>query len=292
MKMDKDKIKLTAYAKINLALYITGLRADGYHLLDSVFVPVGIYDEVTVKKANSGIKLSCDAGIPLDGRNTAYKAAEILMRNRGIPGADIAIKKNIPSMAGLGGASSDAAAVIIGLNELYHLDMNEKELAETGLEVGADVPFFLGAGAARVRGIGEKISLVMMGAELDLVIIKPDGALSTPEVYKAYDEMRGHHGGSCSRLAEALESGSIAQIAGLIENSLQAAAAKIYPGITEPIGFLEKNGALVASMTGSGSCVFGIFESGEAARDAAAKYAGGGKAYAVKTVGRPVKRAE
>ena len=288
MNFARDKIKLKAYAKINLALYITGIRRDGYHLLDSVFVPVGIYDEITIKKAGSGINIKCGKDIPPDERNTACKAAKLIAEAADINGVDIEIKKNIPVMAGLGGGSADAAAVLIGINELYGLDMDRETLAGMGLEIGADVPFFLGEGASRVRGIGEIAAPVEMKNPIHMVIIKPEASLLTAEVYKKYDETAQDKAGDCDRLVESLKGNDLSRIAALLHNDLQAVAEILCPAISASAVFLKSNGAFGAIMTGSGSCVLGIFASESHARGAVENYRGNGKAYAARSVKRPV----
>lgn len=288
MNFNADEIKLKAYAKINLSLYITGTRQDGYHLLDSVFLPVSIYDEITVKKSVTGISIKCGKNIPADKRNTAYKAAKLVMEAAGTGGAEIKIRKNIPIMAGLGGGSADAAAVLIGMNELYKLDMNKEKLAGIGLEIGADVPFFLGTVAARVRGIGEMVTPLEINKPIHMVIIKPEADLSTADVYRKYDEISNGGTGDCGKLIAALDANDLSGAAGLLHNDLQPAAELLCPDIKEAAEFLWSNGAFAAMMTGSGSCVFGIYDSESAARAAAGRYSGCGKAYAARSVNRPV----
>ena len=290
MDFKKNKIKLQAYAKINLSLYITGKREDGYHLLDSVFSLIDIYDKIIIKKGFSGINIKCDKNIPADESNTAYKAAKLVMEKADIDGVDIKIKKNIPVMAGLGGGSSDAAAVLVGMNELYNLNLDKKTLAEMGLKIGADVPFFLGEGAARVQGIGEKIKPIMFNKSTDLVIVMPDKALSTAEVYKKHDEIYKNTTGDCGRLIARLKKNDFSKVFSLLHNDLQKAAELLCPDISASVGFLQSNGAEAAIMTGSGSCVFGIFNNRREARTAVKRYFGNGKAYTAQSVQRPIKQ--
>jgi 4-diphosphocytidyl-2-C-methyl-D-erythritol kinase len=288
MGNDKKEITLKAHAKINLCLYITGIRGDGYHLIDSIFMPVGIYDIIKISKSTGGIDLLCDGDIPNGPQNTAYKAAALLMECAGFAGVAIDIKKNIPHMAGLGGGSSDAAAVLIGINELYDLGISRDELLEIAIKIGADVPFFLGEGAAKVTGIGERIIPLNIKAKLNLVIVKPKQSLSTPEVFHVYDKLGKQDIKNSNELISALKACDIASIAANAGNDLQEAAQSLCPQIRDEISALNKYGAKAALMTGSGSCVFGIYDTREAAKEAARVYDGEGTAYAVCTVQSPV----
>ncbi len=283
MNSKMDEIKIKAYAKINLSLYITGIRDDGYHLLDSVFVPISLYDEITIKKEGSGISVKCDQDIPTDQRNTAFKAASLIMEKANIGGVAIEINKNIPVMAGLGGGSADAAAVLYGMNSLFDINIKDEMLKELGLQIGADVPFFLSEGAARVQGIGEIITPIKISNPLDLILIKPKQSLSTKEVYKKYDETYGEHSGSCEELSFTLEKKGLKDISKFLKNDLQKAAVKLCPEVQNAIDFLKERGALGALMTGSGSCVFGIFKDEDMAKKTASQYTEEGRAYVAKT---------
>ena len=288
MNIEKQAIELKAYAKINLSLYITGMRRDGYHLLDSVFAPVSLYDTIKISRSASGIKVNCDAGIPDGPQNTAHKAASLLMEQCSFAGVSIDIDKNIPHMAGLGGGSSDAAAVLIGINELYGLKLSKRELMECAVKIGADVSFFLGDGAAKVTGIGERIIPLNIKAKLNLVILKPEQFLSTPKVFKAYDAMGMHGTKDSGQLIDALGRGDIDAVTRNLGNDLQPAAQTLCPEIEPAIRWLMENGAKAALMTGSGSCVFGIYESAASAQEASLAYRGGGTAYALHTADKPV----
>ncbi len=274
----KNNVALKAYAKINLSLYVTGVRDDGYHLIDSVFVPVNIYDRIEVEKAEE-ISIHSSDDIPLDENNTAYKAAQLFMEKYGTKGARITIKKGIPSMAGLGGGSSDAAAVLIAMNELYGTESVSGELLELGEKVGADVPFFLGSGAARVEGIGEKIKPIDMDIKLWLVLIKPYESLSTANVYMKYNFNLNEERGNSDKLVRALENGDLNGICSNLNNDLERPATLICSEVKESLDFLMENEAMAAGMTGSGSCVFGIFANADMARNAMLNYYGGGTVY-------------
>ena len=288
MNSEKEMIELKAYAKVNLSLYITGVRRDGYHLLDSVFVPVSLHDTVKINKSTSGIKVNCNAGIPNGPENTAYKAASLLMDKCGFAGVMIDIDKHIPHMAGLGGGSSDAAAVLMGINELYGLKLSQRELLDMAAKIGADVPFFLREGSAKVTGIGERIEPLNIKTKLHLVILKPERSLSTPKVFKEYDTQGIRSTKDSRQLTDALRCGDIDGIAQNLGNDLQPAAQVMCPQIGQEISWLIKNRAKAAIMTGSGSCVFGIYESAQAAQETCRSYVGGGTAYAVHTVDKPI----
>ena len=191
-------------------------------------------------------------------------------------------------MAGLGGGSSDAAAVLIGINELFELNIPSETLAEIGLIIGADVPFFLGKGAARVCGIGEELSSVEIKDTIYLALVKPEKSLSTVDVYKKYDELKNVSGEGSQELIAALKLGDMDAIASSLKNDLEAAAGSMCHEVTEAIEYLVEHGAAAAQMTGSGSCVFGVFRSSETARKAASDYNLNGKAYYAQSVKNPV----
>ena len=150
-------ITLKAYAKLNLSLAITGVRKDGYHELDTIMQSISLFDMITIEKAD-GIRVIMDADDVAEDENTAYLAADTFMRLAGGSGAKIFIHKLIPSLAGLGGASADAAAVLIGLNSIYDMRLDKEELISIANRVGADVPFALVGGTARAKGTGDKLT--------------------------------------------------------------------------------------------------------------------------------------
>lgn len=152
-----NQITIKANAKLNLNLNITGIRDDGYHEIDSVFQSIHLFDYISITKANGITLTSNDPSVPLDNSNTCYKMAELLISEYNISGVKIYIDKNIPSSAGLGGASADAAAVLTGINKLFDLNIGPKKLNELGVKIGADVPFFLVGGCAHITGIGQII---------------------------------------------------------------------------------------------------------------------------------------
>lgn len=229
-----------AYAKINIGLDIVGIRADGYHLVDMVMQTVDLYDELEITPRDDGkVVLICDnPDVPTDEKNLAYKAARALLPEGDKRGVTINLRKNIPSQAGLGGGSSDAASALVSINLIYGLGKTDEELERIGAGIGADVPFFIKGGCQRCTGIGE----ILSPAENDfggyVIIVKPDAGISTKEVYAAYD-----------RLEKKPE----------LANVLEAVTAAACPEITEIKSRLLSCGASFASMSGSGTAVFGIF---------------------------------
>jgi len=257
-----EKIVLEAAAKLNLALDITGVREDGYHLLDSVFQSISLFDKVAITKKEYGISLSVDLKtIPTTPENTAYKAAEVFFEKTKIAGgADIIIEKHIPSKAGMGGGSADAAAVIVGLNELYDTKLSLKEMQDIGVLVGADVPFCIKGGTARVQGIGEIITPVPTPNFLYLVAVMPHGdGISTKEAYAAYDRQGAEARPDIEALIKAYTEENLTDFCKNMYNVLEEVSSlDEIPEIKEK---LLRYGADAAMMTGSGAAVFGVFHS-------------------------------
>lgn len=264
------KLFLKAYAKINLLLDVLEKRPDGLHELEGVMQSVSLADEITLEPAE-GIEIVCDAPLPYN--NTCRRAAEAFLGGSGY-GARIEVRKRIPSEAGLGGASADAAAILRGLNELYRdtpLRRGGEELFSLGLKVGADVPFCLLGGCAIARGVGEKLTQVN-GMELPLLIVRGSRGVSTGKLFGSL----GIGAGKRSRLQEgalaealcALEENDVDRLCGALGNALMPAAEREAPEIGGYAERMKKAGALGSCMTGSGAAVFGIFESEEAAIEA------------------------
>jgi 4-diphosphocytidyl-2-C-methyl-D-erythritol kinase len=259
-----------APAKINLFLRVTGRRADGYHELDSVFVPISLADRVCVEMRPSkapAVRLRCDSpALPTDDRNLAVRAASALMTEFGIE-AEVLIDlhKEIPVGAGLGGGSSDAGAVLRMMAALCRTDESAR-IARVALTLGADVPFFLDPVPARVGGIGERIAPLASVAQFALVLAVPPVEVSTATIFR---ELKASHwsGAASDGDIRAIVAGRITS--DIVVNDLEAIAIAKYPVIAELKSMLLRVGASAASMTGSGSAVFGIFVSaGDAARAA------------------------
>lgn len=255
------EIKLAANAKINLTLDITGKRPDGYHLLDMVNRSVDLCDEVTLTRAKSGETTvrSNARFLPGDERNLALRAARALADATGaaLPALDIFIKKRIPTQAGLGGGSADAAAVLVGLNDMLELGLTQKELCDIGETVGADVPFCVAGGAARVQGIGEVITPIDDNCDYSVVISMPKHGRSTREAFAAFDSGAAFHRPDTDALLRCLADGDTGGMAIHLLNVFCSAAPD--EETYTLIAYLLSRGALGASMSGSGAAVFGIF---------------------------------
>ncbi len=259
------EITLTAYAKLNLYLAITGRRDDGYHLLETVMQSVSLADYVTVAlKESGGISVSCsDPRIPANEGNICHKAARLFFEEIGGGSADIHIEKRIPSGAGMGGGSTDAAAVIKGLNELCGGALDKKRLHELAARVGADVPFCLYGGTKLCRGIGDIISEAPPIEECAFLVVMPDFACSTAEAYRKYDE---------DPLSPKRANGIPTD--GRYRRNLYNVFEELYgdPRITELTDRLKSAGALGAALTGSGAAVYGIFADADKAAAAAKEF--------------------
>ena len=266
----ETEILANAYAKINLLLDVVCRRPDGYHELDGVMQSISLKDTVYLKKAD---RIEFASNVPLPENNTCVKAARAFLGESG-RGVSLRLEKRIPSEAGLGGASADAAAVLRGLNRLYagtELERTEAELYALGLSVGADVPFCLAGGCARAGGVGERLSPVK-GLDLPLLIVKSDRGVSTGGLFSSLgvglERTTRIAPNAVENALHAIENGDEAALAACLENALQPAASEAVPEINEYAVRLVKAGALGACMTGSGAAVFGIFPGDEAAKAA------------------------
>lgn len=261
------QITVLAPAKINLALDVTGVRQDGYHTLDMIMQTVNLYEVITLRKA-TGVKLKCNIPyVPCNEKNTAYKAARLFFEHTGtIGGADIIIEKHIPVKAGMAGGSADAAGVLVGLNKLYGTGLSLQQLCEMGIKIGADVPFAIMGGTARVKGIGEEITPLKPFLYYYITVVMPSAGISTPAAFKRYDELGTDARPDCDKLQKAILDYNLEEMCKEVKNSLQfSSAAKSTDDICRQ---LNENGALASMMTGSGAAVFGIFASQEKALQA------------------------
>lgn len=259
-------MNIKAYAKINLTLDVLGKRSDGYHDLKSIMCTLSLYDGVSILPSD-GISFSCD--VPLPKNNTAVRAARLFLEETG-KGASICLEKHIPSEAGLGGASADAAAVLRGMNSMYGGLLDERRLYQLGLKVGADVPFCLMGGCALAEGVGEQLTPLPC-PPLELVIAKGHGGVSTGALFGSL-RLPVQHPNTDAAL-EAIHSGDTMALARLCENALEPAATAALPEIAAHRAMLMQQGAISAFMTGSGAAVVGIFPDREAARQAASALA-------------------
>ena len=253
-----DSVTITAPAKINLNLNITGRLDNGYHTLMTVMQSISLCDKVTVSLNGSGnISVSCsDPSIPADSSNIAFKAAEAFFKATGIEqGADIKIEKNIPSQAGLGGGSADGAAVFYALNRLCKDPLSEEELCSLSAETGADIPFCLKGGTALCEGIGEIITPLPPLPDCFIVIGKGSEGISTKDAYAEAD--RSPETAACDFDVSLYSCGDIRRIASHCSNSFEKVAP--LDEIRRIKGMMLGYGALCAVMSGSGSAVAGLF---------------------------------
>ena len=259
----EDPMLLKAFAKINWSLDITGVRPDGYHLMDMVMQPVSLSDEIGLIPAKE-ISLFTDGNPPsrADSTNLAWRAAELLRTSFGVKdGVQISLHKSIPMGAGLGGGSADAAAVLFGLNRLWNLGLSSGKLEEIGLSLGADVPFCLRGGLVRTRGIGELLEDRPCGINYWLLVFQPCRALSTRDIFEAFHSSDVLRRPDTESVLAALAAGNANLLSGSIGNVLESVSAVRCPEIPEAVSALKAAGAFAAQMTGSGSAVYGVFRS-------------------------------
>ena len=261
-----------APAKINLALHVTGRRADGYHLLDSLAVFTRFGDRLQIEPAERdefSVSGHFAAGVPLDSDNLVVKARGALRQEAGpqrtLPVA-IRLEKNLPIASGVGGGSSDAAAALNGLARLWKLDIDELGLARIGLALGADLPMCLTAKPLIARGIGDELSPLAEFPALALVLVNPGATVSTPEVFKALSRRDNE---ALPPLPSRLDFHTIRNWLETTRNDLEPAARAIQPAVGEALQALKKAGAAFARMSGSGATCFGLFETGNVAKRAA-----------------------
>ncbi len=284
-------MKLKAYGKINLTLDVVGRRADGYHLLDTVMQSVSLCDLVEVVPGPAGqIRVFCDRKyLPTDRRNSAYQAAQAFFEATGTAGGcTVRLTKRIPSRAGLGGGSADAAAVLVGLNGLYGEPLDREQLRLLGARVGADVAFCLFGGTLRCGGIGEELTPVPPLPDCQLVLCKPPAGVSTPRAFALLDQAPGGRTHATPRLLEALEAGGLEGISRRLYNRFEEALRLMQ--VKEIKAAMTSGGALGTLMTGSGSVVYGIFDSAEAAGNAVRLLEGKGEIYRARPVRCGVER--
>lgn len=251
-----------AFAKLNLTLDVLGKREDGYHDLQSVMQTISIRDDIEIDvDTDQPWSLECDLeGIPLDNRNLAWKAAEVFykMTGRTTTGLTIRITKRIPTQAGLGGGSADAAAVLRALNKHYGNPLSILALAEIGAQVGSDVPFCVVCGTAMVEGRGERIRQLADIPDCMFVVCKPDFSASTPELYKKLDETVIARHPNNQAMESALLAGDLEKVAENIYNVFDPLVTQDHLELNYIKSIFDSYGAVGYQMTGSGSAVFCI----------------------------------
>lgn len=255
-------MKIWAYAKLNLVLRVVGRREDGYHLLQSLFCAVDLSDEIELEPLPHGVFLEAPEELGPPKGNLALRAAQLLLGPKG-PGVHIRLRKRIPPGAGLGGGSSDAAAVLAGLNALYELGKTPKELQALGAKLGADVPFFLGKSPAWVEGIGDRLTPVDLPLPFVFLLVIPPLPCPTEAVYRLYDE-----------LSLPLSPPGPIPVIPPFPNDLWPAAAGLRPELPKIRDALLQLPSLGVGLSGSGSTLFLAFSSEEEAERARAKLLG------------------
>jgi 4-diphosphocytidyl-2-C-methyl-D-erythritol kinase len=281
---------LRAAAKVNLTLEILGKRADGYHEIATVMQAVDLSDRITLDDADDLELRSSTPAVPTDARNLALRAAVALREAAGIAaGVRITLDKRIPVAAGLGGGSTDAAGVLLGLNRLWRLRWPIERLDEVAATLGSDVPFFLRGGVAVATGRGEQVQ-PLKGRSLALVLVNPKFPASTAEMYGRLTPAMYSDGGATKALVGRLTRGA-PRIAASLYNGMEAAAAGVFPQIAQMRAALLAAGALGALMSGSGPTVFGVARSYEQARQIRTRVARGSwECWAVRTLTGPAVR--
>jgi len=262
-----------APAKINLALHVTGRRGDGYHLIESLAVFTRFGDRLQVSAAEEdGLAVSgrYAAGVPVDGRNLIAMARDALRKAAGSRNAfpvAIALEKNLPVASGIGGGSSDAAAALRLLARIWGLDIDAAELAEIALSLGADVPMCLAAQPLMARGIGENVEPLPAVPSLGLVLVNPGVPVSTPQVFSA---LRRRDNEPLPALPARIDFHSLRNWLEATRNDLEAPAREIQPAVADALRALKRADAGFARMSGSGATCFGLYETGNVAKRAAA----------------------
>ncbi len=264
------KKEVKAYAKINLFLDILGKLENGYHSLFMVMQSIGLCDIVTVEDAPKGIRITAsDPAIPLDEKNTAYKAAKYFFEDTGIKGgAKIHIEKNIPHEAGLAGGSADAAAVLCALNEIYSAGLSAPELCRTGLKVGSDVPFCVVGGTCLAQNTGGILSPLVPLRNCFVVLAKPQKGVSTKWAYEEADSVYLYHPDKI-RMLDCCEKGDMDGICRYAGNVFEQVVE--VPERVEIKRIMREYGCKLCQMSGSGPTVFGLFENEGDARAAIEK---------------------
>ena len=269
-----DKMELKALGKINLGLDVLGKRPDGYHDVRMVMQTIYLYDQITItKRKESGIGLSTNLFyLPVNENNLAYRAAKLLMDEFEIrSGVDIFLEKHIPVAAGMAGGSSNAAAVLYGINRMFDLGLSMEELMKRGVSLGADVPYCIMRGTVLAEGIGEILTPLPPMPRCQIVVAKPPVSVSTKMVYEKIDSRRIVEHPDIDGIIDGLKEGDVTKIASRMGNVLEQVTVEEYPVIDKIKKLMNEGGAKGAMMSGSGPTVFGIFTEKSLAKKAALK---------------------
>ena len=273
-------VTVRAYAKINLDLRVLGIRADRFHELRTVFQAISVHDTITCVPREGPFAIECaGAGVPLDGSNLIWRAAEALWRSlrRGGPVRDVGVRldKQIPLQAGLGGGSADAAATLVALARVWRVPVRPAQLTDVAATLGADVPFFLAGGTALGLGRGDEIYPLADLPRHWVLLLVPGFGVSSREAYDWYDAERDLGRGALAREPQHVPGPWPSRAAQMI-NDLEAAIARHHPEIDQMKAALRRAGAVAAAMSGSGSAVFGLFQKRREALAASDRLSGSG----------------
>lgn len=270
MEYRTDSLTRKAYAKINLGLDVVRRLENGYHEVRMIMQTVGICDVLTFRVAESGVQITTDSGeLSVTEDNLIYKAARLLMDTCGVKaGVEIHLEKHIPIAAGMAGGSSDAAATLQGLNELFALGLSSEQLRQLGVRIGADVPYCIMGGTALAEGIGEILTPLPPAPGCSLLITRPDIQVSTRYVYEHLDAGEVWTHPDIDGIQSAIRDGDLAGIASRLGNVLESVTVEKYPVIDRIKQEMLLSGAMGSLMSGSGPTVFGIYGSREQAQAA------------------------
>ena len=265
--------KLRAYGKINLGLDVLRKREDGYHDVRMIMQTVGLYDQIDLFfRQEPGIEIETNLSyLPVNEKNLVYKAAHLLMEEFQVKnGVFIRLRKLIPVAAGMAGGSSDAAAVLVGVNKMFHLGLSIEELMKRGVKIGADVPYCIMRGTALSEGIGEKLTALPPMPQCQVLLAKPAISVSTKYVYENLhaNSLKPEQHPDIDGMIEAITAGDLLGVSAHLGNVLELVTAKKYPVIEEIKEVMRRYGAVGAMMSGSGPTVFGLFDNPKAASDA------------------------
>lgn len=269
-----DKIKLKALGKINLGLDVLGRRPNGYHDVRMVMQTVYLYDQILLEKTDKeGISLETNLFyLPVNENNLAYRAAKMLIDEFAIKeGVHISLEKHIPVAAGMAGGSSNAAAVLYGMNRLFQLGLTDQELMDRSVQLGADVPYCIMRGTVLAEGIGEKLTPLPAMPKCHVLLAKPPISVSTQKVYEKLDAQEVTEHPDIDGILLGLQTGDLEKITSSMGNVLENVTITEYPQIERIKDVMKEEGALNAMMSGSGPTVFGIYDDKMLARRAAAR---------------------
>lgn len=267
-----DKLELKALGKINLGLDVLGKRENGYHDVRMVMQTVYLYDQIwMIKTREPGIQLNTNLFyLPVNENNLAYRAADMLIKEFKLQeGVKIILDKHIPVAAGMAGGSSNAAAVLFGMNRIFSLGLSRKELMERGVQIGADVPYCIMRGTVLAEGIGEILTPLPPMPKCFVLLAKPSISVSTKMVYEKLDSHEIEEHPDIDGIIDGLKGMDLSKVASSMGNVLEKVTVEAYPVIDEIKSVMKKQGALNAMMSGSGPTVFGLFDDKRKAKKAA-----------------------